>query len=213
MDPGEAGKKFHKAERRRGVYREINLPHGNRAYKTLEHLPRLIYSYPTSSPSSPTSPSQSRSLGIRLRALQAELDSLEAELADPSNPLLRLEDQEDGSKIDTGTLMRGLVDVRGRLETVKKGKEGRGKLVGMIMEDESKGDSLEKRNEAESNSASVSKAKEAEKRDEEDDKLLADLDKRVGELEDLIGSSSIALDEVSRFHKKLGFYLIYLINI
>ena len=88
--------------------------------------------------------------------MQAELDSLEAELADPTNPLLQEQedDQENKTQLDPGELMRGLVDVRGRLEKVKKGREGRGKLVGAILEKEKDVDELKR---------DLSRAKTAEK--------------------------------------------------
>ena len=128
--------------------------------------------------------------------MQAELDSLETELADPTNPLLQEQedDQENKTQLDPGELMRGLVDVRGRLEKVKKGREGRGKLVGAILEKEKDVDELKR---------DLSRAKTAEKggevkekQEKEENHELAELDSRVGELEDLIGSSSVALDEV-----------------
>ena len=90
--------------------------------------------------------------------------------------------------------MHGIVDVRGRLEKVKKGREGRGKLVGAILEKEKDVDELKR---------DLSRAKTAEKggeikekQEKEENHELAELDSRVGELEDLIGSSSVALDEV-----------------
>ena len=163
----------------------------------VEFRQRSIYTYPLSSPPSPTSPTHARPLGVRLRALQAELDSLEAELSDPSNPLLHADVNSEGAKIDPGELMKGLVDVRGRLEKVKKGKEGRGRLVGVIMGKDNY-DKEEFRREV-----SEVRKKDARKGHGEDESLaLAELDHRVGELEQLIGSSSIALDEVCR--KEVG---------
>lgn len=94
--------------------------------------------------------------------------------------------------------MRGLVDVRGRLEKVKKGKEGRGRLVGVLTEGE---ESL-KRDLSEARTAAVQKTEEPTEsasvpaKDEDEQVVMAEMDRRVGELETLIGSSSIALDEV-----------------
>lgn len=140
-----------------------------------------------------------------MRTLQAELDSLEAELADPSNPLLH-GDENGGAQIDPGELMRGLVDVRGRLDKVKKAKEGRGRLVGVILNQDKEVGEL-KRDLSRARSKDATRSKDVEpgeskdkteaKDDEEDSAALAELDRRVGELEDLIGSSSVALDEVS----------------
>ncbi|KAL5485118.1 hypothetical protein ACEPAI_7760 [Sanghuangporus weigelae] len=180
----EAGKKFRKAERKR------------------DHKPRSIFTYPPSSPPSPTSPTHARPLATRLRSLQAELDSLEAELSDPSNPLLHSTEQEDGAQIDPGELMRGLVDVRGRLEKVKKGREGRGRLVGVLLKPENKqdGEIVELKRDlsrARSRDAKAGEGKKSEETDEKEKATLAELDGRIGELEDLIGSSSIALDEAS----------------
>lgn len=101
--------------------------------------------------------------------------------------------------------MRGLVDVRGRLEKVKKGREGRGRLVGVLLHDDKGKQDGElgelKRELSRVRSAIDAKPGGEEKTgDVEDDKekaALAELDRRVSELEELIGSSSIALDEAS----------------
>jgi len=98
--------------------------------------------------------------------------------------------------VDPGELIRGLVDVRGRLEKISKGKEGRGRLVSVVMgngetevkEDEkSKLDGAQKENER----------KKSEKKDVPDVRSVVEMDRRVGELEKLVGSSSTALDEVN----------------
>ncbi|EJD02790.1 uncharacterized protein FOMMEDRAFT_140646 [Fomitiporia mediterranea MF3/22] len=181
----EAGKKFRKAERKR------------------DHHPRSIFAYPASSPPSPTSPTHTRPLSTRLRTLQAELDSLEAELSDPSNPLLHGDENGEGAQIDPGELMRGLVDVRGRLEKVKKGREGRGRLVGVLLNAEKERQEKEvseiKReiSRARSVDCKAGDGKKVDIEDETEKAALAELDRRVGELEELIGSSSIALDEAS----------------
>lgn len=127
------------------------------------------------------------------------MDSLEAELSDPSNPLLQSDSQGDGSHIDPGELMRGLVDVRGRLEKVKKGKEGRERLVGVVL-GRTETESIKKdQNEPLGKEGKVVEGKTRFEgaKDEEESTALSELDHRVGELEDLIGSSSVALDEVS----------------
>ena len=150
--------------------------------------PRILYSYPSSSPPSPTSPTQPRSLGVRLRQLQAELDALEVELSDPLNPALHVDDGKE-PLVDPGELMRGVVEVRGRLEKVRKGKESRGKLVETILRREGM-ESVQLLDGKATKDGNDNETKE------DDSAGLAVLDKRVGELEELIGSSSVALDEV-----------------
>ncbi|KAJ7733110.1 Dynamitin-domain-containing protein [Mycena olivaceomarginata] len=144
MQLDEATKKFRKAERRRD-------------------RPRTHYAYPPS----PTDPLPNRA---RLRMLQAEVLALETELADPANPLLFKEREEDS--VDPGELIRGLVDVRGKLDKIRQGREGRGRLVGVILgQDDDKGPEIKPPTSA--------------------------MDRRVGELEKLVGSSTAALDESS----------------
>jgi len=123
---------------------------------------------------------------------------LEAELADPTNPLLQSDETGDGAKIDAGILMRGLVDVRGRLENVKKGKEGRGRLVGVLTEGEEnlKMEVTGARPATQNKSKESSEGAASTAKDDDEQVVMTELDRRVGELEDLIGSSSIALDEV-----------------
>lgn len=124
--------------------------------------------------------------------MQSELASLEVELADPSNPLLAREREEDN--VDPGELIRGLVDVRGRLEKISKGKEGRGRLVNAVMGD---GDVRPNDKDGASEGAETDKA-EAGNANAPDARSVIEMDRRVGELEKLVGSSNTALDEVSR---------------
>jgi nuclear migration protein JNM1 len=135
-----------------------------------------------------------------LRSLQNELAALETELADPSNPLLAKEREEDN--VDPGELIRGLVDVRGRLEKISKGKEGRGRLVNVVMgngEIDIAGDGkkivdgIQKGGEGRK---SGDRKKDHEKGQASDIRTVVEIDRRVGELEKLVGSSSTALDEV-----------------
>jgi nuclear migration protein JNM1 len=123
--------------------------------------------------------------------LQTELSSLELELADPSNPLIQREREEEN--VDPGELIRGLVDVRTRLDKIRKVKEGRARLVGAVLE----GDSLPK--------DQGNKKLEEDKATDIDDKLnlinsemqtMVSIDQRVRELETIIGSSNMSLDEV-----------------
>ncbi|KAG1865852.1 hypothetical protein DFJ58DRAFT_770518 [Suillus subalutaceus] len=111
ISAGDASRHFRRAERRRALNHALHTPQS-----------------PTSSPSRSPSPSR-RPLPARLRALQAELAALEGEVADPSNPALKAEG------VDAGEMIRGLVDVRRRLEKVRMGREGRGRLVGVVLGD------------------------------------------------------------------------------
>ncbi|KAJ7045379.1 Dynamitin-domain-containing protein [Mycena alexandri] len=172
MQLDEASKKFRKAEKRRD-------------------RPRTHYAYPPSptDPTSPVEPSTSRPIPLsqRLRALQAELMSLETELADPANPLLFKEREEDS--VDPGELIRGLVDVRGRLDKIRKGKEGRGRLVGVILgQDDEKEPSVNPK-------STVPTA--ADDNGKPNVRSIVEMDRRVGELEKLVGSSTATLDESS----------------
>lgn len=139
---------------------------------------------PTSSPSRSPSPSR-RPLPARLRALQAELAALEGEVADPSNPALKAEG------VDAGEMIRGLVDVRRRLEKVKMGREGRGRLVGVVLGDGGREDS---EGDVEQPSADI-KTRESKVQGAPEVRGVAEMDKRVGELEKLVGSVGATLDE------------------
>jgi nuclear migration protein JNM1 len=126
-----------------------------------------------------------------LRALQTELSALETELADPSNPLLQKGKEDDA--IDPGELIRGLVDVRGRLEKIRKDKQGRGKLVGVVLGDhDDRGTDAKLKRGGDSTLAKVD-----DNAGKSDARSIVEMDHRVGELEKLLGSSSVTLDEVS----------------
>ncbi|KAI0666565.1 hypothetical protein C8Q78DRAFT_983968 [Trametes maxima] len=187
VDPEEASKRFRKAEKK-------------------HHRPKVQYVYPPSpSPdeeSRSTSPTHSSiPLSTRLRLLQAEVAALETELSDPTNPLLRKE--KAAGHADPGELIRGMVDVKRRIEKISKAREGRSKLVSVVLgesdaEDAPDAKPLEAREatkksqdvKAEPGPSSV-KPKVPEARD------IAEMDKRVGELEKLVGSSSAPLDELA----------------
>ncbi|KDQ57732.1 hypothetical protein JAAARDRAFT_47592 [Jaapia argillacea MUCL 33604] len=179
----EASKRFKKAERKR-------------AQRKIE------YTYPPSptSPSSPSHPNSNRPLTYRdrLRLLQSELASLETELSDPSNPLLHKEREEDN--VDPGELIRGLVDVRGRLDKINKRKEGRGRLVEVVLgeeRDDAAGDEGEGDGQGGKEEDGGAKADGKAKKEVGEVKSIAEMDRRVGELEELIGSASTSLDEAS----------------
>ena len=152
------------------------------------HRARTRYAYPPSPTSSdhPESPTRGPPpLSHRLRTLQTELSALEADISDPTNPLLVYE-QDSG--IDPGELLRGLVDVRGRLEKINGTKTGRGKLVSAVMDGGRPG--LLDTAPADSPPAGKRADRQVSPQD------LAELDERVGELESVIGSSTTSLDEV-----------------
>ena len=121
----------------------------------------------------------------RLRSIQTELSALEADISDPTNPLL-VHEQDSG--IDPGELLRGLVDVRGRLERINGTKTGRGKLVSAVIDGGRPG--LLDTAQPDSTSAGKGADRQVSPQD------LAELDERVGELESVIGSSTTSLDEV-----------------
>ncbi|KAF9245040.1 Dynamitin-domain-containing protein [Melanogaster broomeanus] len=182
ISPEEASKHFKKAERRRRQ--------------------RTRYAYPPS-PSSSRSRSASRSrsptrslpLPARLRALQAELAALETELADPSNPALQVREKDEGEAVDPGEMIRGLVDVRARLEKVRRGREGRGRLVGVVT-GEPEGN-LEEVLEGGSADVDHDKGKSGGGKGSTDVRSIVEMDRRVGELEKLVGSVSATLDETA----------------
>ena len=129
-------------------------------------------------------------LSHRLRNLQTELSALETELADPSNPQLAKEREEEN--VDPGELIRGLVDVRARLEKINKEKEGRGRLVNIVL---GNGDVAEEA--ARTQKDDKGGRKLSDKDDSSDVRSVVEMDRRVAELEKLVGSSTTALDEVS----------------
>ena len=100
--------------------------------------------------------------------------------------------------MDPGEMIRGLVDVRGRLEKISKGKEGRGRLVSVVMGNGEieVGDDGKKKFEGNEGKKAGDGKKDFEKGRAPDVRSVVEMDRRVGELEKLIGSSSVALDEV-----------------
>ena len=158
-----------------------------RGLVTERHRARTRYAYPPSPTASDSPDSPTRGpppLSYRLRTLQAELSALEADISDPTNPLL-VSEQDSG--IDPGELLRGLVDVRGRLGKINSTKTGRGKLVNAVI-DGGRPDPPD------ANQTESISGRKAESQVNPQD--LAELDERVGELESAIGSSTASLDEV-----------------
>ncbi|PPQ89560.1 hypothetical protein CVT25_012232 [Psilocybe cyanescens] len=157
---------------------------------------RTHYAYPPSptsltSPLDPSGISRHIPLSHRLRTLQTELTALESELADPSNPLIHREREEEN--VDPGELIRGLVDVRSRLDKIKKGKEGRARLVGAVLDDDVP-DPKDTEKEIGNQEQQVSNVKVLPKTEMQ---TMIEMDRRVGELEHIVGSSSMTLDETS----------------
>lgn len=188
MSTEDASKRFRQAERRKGEGISIICFTFNILAAT--ERSRTHYAYPPSptSLSPPHSPTHTRPIPLaqRLRNLQSELASLETELADPTNPQLHKEREEDN--VDPGELIRGLVDVRSRLDRIRKGKEGRGKLVSVVLADDSPGASADSLPTPHATKGAPPQASEVQS--------LAQLDQRVGELEKLVGASTMSLDEV-----------------
>ncbi|KAL1664121.1 Dynamitin-domain-containing protein [Schizophyllum commune] len=168
VNPEDAQKKFRKAEQRRERFRSR-------------------YTYPPSpSRSRSRSPSKERPVPIskRLLAIQAELESIEAEVSGSAKDKIVSEEN-----IDPGELIRGLTDVRRRLGQIKKDKEGRGRLVEMITSEEAETRSGEGEGEGKE------KLKKGEEKAEV--RSVVEIDKRVGELEKLVGAATTVLDETT----------------
>jgi nuclear migration protein JNM1 len=131
-----------------------------------------------------------------LKLLQSELASLETELADPANPLLA-RDREQGH-VDPGDLLKGLVDVKTRLAKFSVGHEGRVRLVQGVLQDPQPvlrpAETV-----PETNGGGLSKNGDQPHKSLETAKDTAEIDRRVGELEKVVGSASTSLDEVRRF--------------
>lgn len=136
-------------------------------------------------------------LSQRLRLLQAEVAALETELSDPSNPLYNKERESDSGAVDPGELIRGMVDVKGRLQKINKTKEGRGKLVSVVLGEDGQ-ETAASQKEGKEPAKQDGDAKEGVQQSKPSEiKDISEMDRRVGELEKIVGSSNTALDEVS----------------
>lgn len=158
-----------------------------------------MYKYPPSRTPSPT-PTHPPSLALRLKLLQSELTSLESELADPASPLL-VRDREQG-QVDPGDLLKGLVDVKARLAKFSAGHEGRARLVQDVLRDSPLADQVAETAPEKDASADGQEARASHKAPEPA-KDIAEMDRRVGELEKLVGSAGTSLDEVRPFFMKI----------
>ena len=118
---------------------------------------------------------------------------MESELADPTSPLLA-RDREQG-QVDPGDLLKGLVDVKARLAKFSAGHEGRTRLVQDVLRDPlPAGQAVKKA--LEKDASADSEEARASHKAPEPAKDIAEMDRRVGELEKLVGSASTSLDEV-----------------
>jgi nuclear migration protein JNM1 len=129
--------------------------------------------------------------------LRKELDTLEKAVSDPSNPL----PAEAGQDPDPEAMMRGLAEIRGRLNNVGGG-ESRGTdyaLVTRVLQSAKPNTSIPANSSiATGDAADQTKGKDSvPKKSEVDVDTLGHLDKRLGELESLIGASNATLDEAS----------------
>ncbi|KAI9458560.1 hypothetical protein F5148DRAFT_1220423 [Russula earlei] len=175
VDAAEASKRFRRAERKR--IRE-----------------RSFYAYPPSRTPSPT-PTHPPSLALRLKLLQSELASLETELADPANPLLRRD--RDQGQVDPGDLLKGIVDIKSRLAKYSVGHEGRVRLVQGILQDPPPVGHIAEKVPEKGGGGVGKTAKDTHHKSLETAKDVSEIDRRVGELEKLVGSASMSLDEDS----------------
>ncbi|KAI0344634.1 hypothetical protein BDW22DRAFT_1327181 [Trametopsis cervina] len=182
LNKDEASKKFRKAENRRP-------------------RPKVQYTYPTSptssasgrdSPSQHWPSSQKLSVSQRIAKLKAEVSALEAELASKDESK-----DKDDEQANPGEFIRELAEVKARLN--KAGSSGkkdaaRAKLVNAVMHD------TDTENAPKSSTAAGEEKETLGAEDLENVDMLtftADIDRRLGTLEKIIGSSTAALDETS----------------
>ena len=119
---------------------------------------------------------------------------METELADPANPLLARDHEQ--RNVDPGELLKGLVDVKTRLGKFSVGHQGRVRLVQGVLQDPPPVNH-DTETVSEKNGDVDKDAKEPHK-SLDTARGVAELDRRIGELERLVGSASTTLDEVLR---------------
>ena len=106
---------------------------------------------------------------------------------------------EEDPDEEPSALMRLLVDVRSRLDKVSKDREGRARLMDKLLHNE--GDATKEHpvenGEQSKEPASTSTEKQVSVNGEKTHSL-AEMDRRLGELETVVGSSTTSLDEVRR---------------
>jgi nuclear migration protein JNM1 len=156
-----------------------------------------MYAYP----SSPTEdgPSRQPAPAYRLKQLQAELAALEIEIVEG-----RTGDADAEDDHDRGELLSGIVGVREKLEQISKLKTGRAKLVSSVIQDTVP--TAEGEEEPTSSTSPEMKASGTHDAEKPPSKIanMAEMDRRVGQLEELVGSSSAALDEVCTYILSVG---------
>ncbi len=153
---------------------------------------KTVYAYPPS-PAASRSPSPSssrRPLRVRLRALQEELAALEAEAADPINAAADDQDLNDETTVDTSDLLKNLVEVRGRLNQLSITHLSLGKREELI-------DKVVRVSKVNTEKATPPRSHHTARTPSiSENKVLSEMDTRVSELEKLLGSTNIPLDEV-----------------
>ncbi|KIO20564.1 hypothetical protein M407DRAFT_220326 [Tulasnella calospora MUT 4182] len=165
---------------------------------------RTVYTYPPSptasrspSPGDPASSTRGPPLRARLRALQQELSALESEISDPSNPLLLQE-----ADVDTGEMLKGLVEVRGRLTSLS-GTHIHGVRREELVEKAVRAAKPPPPSSADPKSTGAqpptpSRPTHAGRTPSiGENKAIVEMDRRVAELEKLIGANNAAHDESS----------------
>ena len=113
---------------------------------------------------------------------------MESELADPAS----LQDDQTDVPVDPAELIRGLVDVKSRLEKISHARNKRMRLVQGVMQD---GENKVEEKDAKKDGAVEEKPEDGQEKGPARD--AAEIDRRVGELEKVVGSASTSLDEVS----------------
>ncbi|KAG8990803.1 hypothetical protein FRB90_001606 [Tulasnella sp. 427] len=163
---------------------------------------RTVYTYPPSptasrspSPGDPSTSTRGPPLRARLRALQQELSALESEISDPSNPLLLQE-----ADVDTGEMLKGLVEVRGRLTSLS-GNHLHGVRREELVEKAVKAAKIPPPAGTDAKSgqqqAPVRPTHVGRTPSIGENKAIVELDRRVAELEKFIGATTTVHDESS----------------
>lgn len=189
---GDSGRFFRHAERRArefasDVFISIML------MSLLSGRERVLYSYSASSPSSSRSPSPSKShlpLSERIAAMKQNLAILEAEAA-----------HDAGENDEPTELMRELSGMRGRLA----GVSGRSRLISAVVNGKQKaklGDAGDSQTQNVGTHDAEPRVRQEAVRVNESNGTdgghgVVDMDKRIAQLEKLIGSSGTSLDEVN----------------
>lgn len=153
-------------------------------------------------------------LAERLTNLKAELAALESELGeaqkaespaaaeDDDEPVLVESEKTKKAErthghVDSGDLIKEMVDVKARLENINKLKEtrtGREKLVSAVIQ--GVGERTSTGTQQEGDAALEKEVKEEHSSMQMEVKDIAEMDRRLGELERAVGSTTTAADEV-----------------